>query len=262
MARTVLPTQALALVAAASIGTAPAWAQDNYEIQVYSAETVAPRTTMVELHSNFTLNGRSTAQDGLWPTEHAFHETLEITQGITSWFETGLYLFTSARGGQGWQWAGDHIRPRARVPEAWAWPVGVSVSMEFGYQRPQVSPDTWTWEIRPIIDKQLGPWYVAANPALERSWRGPGVSKGVEFSPAAQVGYDVTRTVNLALEYYGSWGPVTGLDPYQEQQHQLFAAVNLTTSPTWEFNLGLGDGFTKNTDHLIAKMILGRRIPW
>lgn len=32
-------------------------AQDNYEIQVYGADTVAPKTLMVELHSNFTIDG-------------------------------------------------------------------------------------------------------------------------------------------------------------------------------------------------------------
>ena len=32
-------------------------AQDNYEIQVYGSDTVAPQTTMLELHSNFTVEG-------------------------------------------------------------------------------------------------------------------------------------------------------------------------------------------------------------
>src|SRR5713226_7627845 len=44
---------------------APAAAQDNYEIQVYGAETVAPRHTMVELHSNFTIQVSKTVQDGV-----------------------------------------------------------------------------------------------------------------------------------------------------------------------------------------------------
>ncbi|HEX9457277.1 MAG TPA: hypothetical protein VF935_06540, partial [Candidatus Acidoferrum sp.] len=101
---------------------APAAAQDNYEIQVYSFDTVPPHHTMVELHSNFTLSGSKTFQDGLQPTNHAFHETLEITRGFTDWFETGFYVFTSARSGQGWDWVGDHIRPRFRIPEKWHWP--------------------------------------------------------------------------------------------------------------------------------------------
>ncbi len=42
-------------------------AQDNYEIQVYGADTVEPGHTMLELHSNFTFEGSKTVQDGLSP---------------------------------------------------------------------------------------------------------------------------------------------------------------------------------------------------
>src|SRR6266481_8773261 len=158
-------------------------AQDNYEIQVYSVDTVEPRSTMVEFHTNFTAQGSKTAVNGVLPTNHAIHETIEITQGWNDWFETGFYIFTSARSGNGWQWVGDHIRPRVRAPEKWKWPVGLSLSAEFGYQRAVFSADTWTWEIRPIIDKKLGKWYWSFNPSFDRSFHGPGVSKGLEFSP-------------------------------------------------------------------------------
>ena len=77
-------------------------AQDNYEIQVYGSDTVAPGHTMLELHSNFTFDGSKTMANGLFPTNHAEHETLEITHGFTSWFEVGFYVFTSIRNGQGW----------------------------------------------------------------------------------------------------------------------------------------------------------------
>ena len=38
----------------------PLFGQGNYEIQVYGSDTVSPGNTMVELHSNFTLNGSKT----------------------------------------------------------------------------------------------------------------------------------------------------------------------------------------------------------
>jgi len=214
---------------------------------------------MFELHSNLTVDGRKMPDGDLWPTEDALHETVEITHGFTPWFETGFYIFTSARSGQGWQWVGDHVRPRVRVPASWGWPVGVSISTEIGYQRPEVSADTWTWEIRPIVDKQLGRWYLAVNPALERSFHGPSASRGFEFAPAATVGYDVTPFVNVAGEYYGSWGSLRALDPIESQQHQAFGVVNLNFGPQWEFNFGVGEGFTRATDHLIVKAILGIR---
>src|SRR5579885_1857284 len=144
--RTALPiclTYFFALV----FGAYPASAQDNYEIQVYGYDTVEPHRTMVELHSNFTIDGTKTVENGLYPSNHAQHETIEITHGFTDYFELGFYIFTSVRNGFGW--VGDHIRPRFRIPPEWKWPVGLSLSNEIGYQRRAFSTDTWTWEMRP-----------------------------------------------------------------------------------------------------------------
>lgn len=238
---------------------APARAQDNYEIQVYGADTVAPGHTMFELHSNFTIDGSKQMTGGVYPTNHAEHETIEITHGFNDWFETGFYIFTSARSGQGWQWVGDHIRPRFRVPEKWHWPVGVSLSNEIGYQRRQFSPDTWTWEIRPIVDQKIGRWYWSINPTLDRSFHGASVSQGFVFSPNFKFSYDFTPKISGGLEYYGSVGPITGFDAVADQQQQIVPAVDLNVSPKWEINFGLGVGVTRSTDHLIAKMVLGYR---
>jgi hypothetical protein len=250
-----------ALVALIFLQTAlPMWAQGNYEVQVYGAEMVPPGRTMLELHSNFTFEGSKNFMDGVRPDEHALHETIEITQGFTSWFETGVYVFMSYREGEGYQWVGDHIRPRVRIPEKWHWPVNVSISTEVGYQRRSYSTDTWTWEIRPIVDKQWGRWYTAVNPALERSFHGLEVSKGVTFSPAVKVSYDVTKKIAMGFEYYGAVGSITGFDAVRDQQQAIMPALDLNFGPNWEFNLAAGIGITQATDHLLVKMIIGRRL--
>jgi len=239
-----------------------ACAQDNYEIQVYGSDTVAPGTTMLEFHTNFTAEGQKTVVDGVQPSNHAVHETLEITHGFNSWFETGFYVFTSIQPDGGWQWVGDHIRPRVRVPESWHWPVGVSLSQEIGYQRRAFSPDTWTWEIRPIVDQKAGRWYWAFNPALERSFHGESVHRGMEFSPNAKVSYDFSKRVSGGLEYYGAFGPLGDFDPARDQEHQFFPSIDLDLGPQWELNFGVGVGTTRSTDHLIIKCIVGRRFSW
>jgi hypothetical protein len=236
--------------------SAPACAQDNYEIQVYGYDQVEPHHTMVELHSNFTIDGSKTVQNGLLPTNHAEHETIEITHGFTDWFETGFYIFTSARSGQGVQWVGDHIRPRVRVPKKWHWPVGVSLSNELGYQRRKFATDSWTWEMRPIIDQQIGRWYWSFNPTFDKSFHGESVHQGFVFSPNVKFSYDFTKKITGGFEYYGSVGPATEFSPINQQQHQIFPAIDLNLSPNWEVNFGLGVGVTRSTDHLIAKMIL------
>jgi hypothetical protein len=47
---------ALSLSALHGFGVPAGRAQDNYEIQVYGYDTVDPGKTMVELHSNFTID--------------------------------------------------------------------------------------------------------------------------------------------------------------------------------------------------------------
>ena len=237
----------------------PIVAQENYEIQVYGSETMKPGRTMVELHSNFTIKGTKKIEDGVLPTNHAWHETLEITHGFTDWFETGFYIFTAKPSGYGYQFVGSHIRPRVRVPESWKLPVGISLSTEVGYQRARFSTDTWTIEIRPIIDKELGKWYLSFNPTIGRSFHGPGIASGVVFSPNFKVSYDLTPKVKGGIEYYGSLGPITGFDRFRDQQQQFVAAIDLDVHPDWEFNFGVGLGATSGTDHLLVKAIVGRR---
>ncbi len=232
-------------------------AQDNYEIQVYGSETQPKGRTMVELHSNFTIQGERETVNGVLPDHHALHETLEITHGFTPWFETGFYVFSSIQPGHGWEWVGDHIRPRVRVPDEWHWPVGVSLSTEIGYQRREFSEDTWTWELRPIIDKHWGRWYVAVNPSLEKSLHGLNSNKGYDFAPSAKVSYDLTKVVAAGFEYYSSLGLIGHFDNLDEQQHQIFPTIDLTLSPRIEFNFGVGIGLTHGTDDLIVKLILG-----
>jgi hypothetical protein len=243
-------------------GLRHAYGQGNYEIQVYGSDTVPPKNLMVELHSNYTVSGQTNVIDGVYPTNHQEHETLELTQGITDWSEIGFYVFTSEQDGHGVQWVGDHIRPRVRAPDSWHLPVGLSLSTEIGYQRAVYSPDTWTWEIRPIIDKTLGRWYFAVNPAFERTFHGPDVKQGVGFSPAAKLSYDFTRQISGGFEYYGDYGRLFDFESLHYQQQQLFVVTDLNVSPVWEINFGVGLGPTAGTDHLIVKGILGRRFNW
>ena len=235
-------------------------AQENYEIQVYGSETMPVGTTMFELHSNYALEGRRVLEAGVLPTHHALHETVEITHGFTPWFEIGAYLFTSAAPGQSWRVIGSHIRPRVRAPESWNWPVGASLSMEVGVQDRKYSTDTWSVEIRPIVDKQLGAWYLSFNPTLEHGLRGQTSAEGFEFAPNAVINRDVTRKVNVGVEYYGGMGPIHHIAPRAEQAHQLFGVVNLDMGPEWEFNAGYGVGLTTPAEKRMIKVIFGRRV--
>ncbi len=238
---------------------APACAQDSFEIEVYGSETLSRGETSLELHSVFNAESDEPQAAGVYPSHHSINESVEVAHGFTDWFQGSLYVLTSANTAYGWQWAGDRLRPQVRMSEAWHWPVGLSLSAEFGHQRPCFSPDTWIVELMPIIDKKINPWYFGFNPTFDRSLHGPSVSRGFEFSPNVKVSYNIFRRAAAGVEYYGSYGSVGSFDPLQQQQHQIVPSLKLDLPHRWELDAGYAFGLTPGTKEQVLKVIVGRR---
>lgn len=237
-------------------------AQDNYEIQVYASPTQAKGSTMFELHSNYTFNGSTQIVNGVLPSNHSLHETLEITTGITSIFETGVYLFTNYTPGYGYQIVGMHLRPRVMAPADWGIPFGLSLSMEIGYQKPAYADDEWSLEIRPIIDRQWGKFYASLNPTFGVSLKSDYNNSVPTFEPNVKLSYAILKNAAFGIEYYGDMGPVTNFDQGKQQNHALFITYDLLNNIRWELNIGAGFGLTPATDPFVFKIITGRRIVW
>ncbi len=237
----------------------PAAAQDLFEIQVYPYETVEPHRTMVEFHMNYFPSGTKHAEPGGFPNNHQFHFTVEITHGLTKHWELGGYLVTAYVPGVGPKFAGSRVRPRFRAPESWHLPFGFSVSTELGFNKHQFEANTITLEIRPILEKQAGKWYLSVNPDLTKAFRGPDAHRGFGLEPGVKISYNVTKLLAPGLEYYAETGPIAHFKPLREQHHLLFPTLDLNTSPNWEINLGVGRGLTGTSEHWIVKWIIGYR---
>ncbi len=252
----------ITLIIFSIIFSATSFSQDNYEIQVYGSQTQSPGSSMFELHSNYTFNGQMQTEKGVLPSYHSLHETLEITTGITPVFETGFYLFTSYVPGHGYQIVGSHIRPRIMAPQKWDLPVGLSLSVEFGYQRAEYSTDTWSIELRPIIDKQWKKLYISFNPTLGIALKSKYDNSVPSFEPNLKIGYLFFRNTSFGIEYYGDCGSINHFDKLAQQNHALFVVYDLQNNAKWELNIGGGFGLTQATDGFIFKVILGRRVSW
>src|SRR5687768_980526 len=109
-------------------------AQADNEIQVYASPTIQQNWTIFELHSNYTFRGSQLLMDprsAKW-----LNETVEITHGFGKNFELGFYTFTGIAPGGRFQYLGNQLRPRVTVPGHWDWLMGASLSIEFGFFRP------------------------------------------------------------------------------------------------------------------------------
>lgn len=208
---------------------------------------------------NFFPSGTTTSDHGLYPMNHQFHLTLEVTHGISKYWEIGGYLLTAYVPGVGPKFVGSHVRPRFRLPEDWHLPFKISLSTELGFDKSQFSTDTISLEIRPILEKASARWYLSLNPGMTKSFRGESAHRGLGFDPSLKLAYAPTALVSPGIEYYSDTGFITHFDPLHEQHHLLFAAIDVNTSPDWEFNIGLGRGLTGTSEHWIVKWILGRR---
>lgn len=195
-------------------------------------------------------------------TEHTGHELVEVTAGVTSWSEVALYGFAIRPPGGSLQLAGGSARVKLRIPDQWHWPIGVAISTEIEHEPASLSPHTWTWELRPIIDRAHGRWYASVNPVIEHVLAGADTSGGVQFTPSARLTYDVARTLTAGVEYYGAFGKFGAFASPNNRLQQFFGAIDLHVSPLWELNAGLGVGTTSATSHLVAKIVVGRRFSW
>src|SRR5688500_7986427 len=136
------------LTALLALSVTSSLAQAENAIQVYASPTIQHKWTIFELHSNYTFKGSKTLAD---PKQAKWtNETLEITHGFAKNFEIGFYTFTGISPSGKFQYLGNQLRPRVTVPESWKWNVGASLSVEFGFFRPDdTTSSSWQGEIRP-----------------------------------------------------------------------------------------------------------------
>jgi len=237
-------------------------AQENYEIQVYGSQTQQKNSTIFELHSNYTFDGEKEVVKGVRPTYHALHETVEITHGITDNFELGFYLFTNYLPDYGFRVIGTHLRPRIMAPSKWNLPVGLSLSAEIGYQSANYSEETWSLEVRPIIDKQWDKFYISLNPTLGVQLKGVEHSSAPTFAPNVKAYYAFFKNGALGAEYYGDLGPLNAFETGPQQSHAIFITFDLLNNKNWELNTGAGFRLTDATDGFVYKILIGRRVYW
>lgn len=235
----------------------PSIAQADNEIQVYASPTIQHKWTIFELHSNYTFKGHKFLTDpkaARWQ-----NETLEITHGVGKNFELGFYTFTAFSPQGDFQYLGNQIRPRVTVPQSWQWPVGASLSVEFGFFRPdKATPFFLQGEMRPIVDKSWGNLYMAFNPNINFVFTGP--DKGAGITPQIKSVYTINNIYGLGFEYYTELGSFRRLLPAQRQEHLIGPAIDLYVHPLWEINTAFLFGLTDYSNQRIFKLLLGKRV--
>jgi hypothetical protein len=245
-----------------SIGSVDCQAQvDPWEFEVYPYATTPRGMAELETDNAAVARGHSAGGDGTakgtFPSQGIWYNTYEVTYGLTDRIETAAYLTMARPSGYAFQRSGEKIRLRGRLFDEDVLPVdlGWYVEMEW-HKTPQFDDASRELELRPIIEKDFGPFSITVNPKFEKVLAGVGKGRGFEFGYVASVYYRWKRRFSPGLEFYGGTGLVDEPDPSSQQQHYIFPVVRGELPHGIEYNFGVGYGLTRGSDHLIFKFNL------
>jgi hypothetical protein len=265
--------RSLALAAAALVLAAtPARAIDRFEIQVYESDINEPGQPGLELHLNYAFDGTKEPEfDGQVPPYHVGRLTFEPAVGVTEWLELGAYvqLFWAPGDGEGTRFGGWKARAKLVDPERVSGHFMLGLNVELAKVPHAVEQEAWANEFRPILGWKGGRWLVSVNPILGYALTGPDKFRP-DLEPCGKVTWDTHLGFATGVEYFTSLGFANDLLPRAEQEHLLFAVVDLVPGPKpaggspmhgegWELNAGVGTALTDAPGpHVLVKAIVGR----
>ncbi len=257
-----LPRALLSIVALCSLGSLPCFAQvDPWEFEVYPYSTTPRGMAEFETDNSVVTRGHPDGGEGTaagtLPSQGMWSNAYELSYGLTDRIEGAIYLNMARPEGGGLRWAGDNIRLRGRLFDEGVLPVDVGWYAELEWHKtPQFDDATRELEFRPILEKDIGLFSIMVNPKLEKVLAGAGHDQGFEFGYDAGIRFRWTRALSPGLEFYGGAGLVDGLDSPREQQHCVFPVVWGALPHGLEYNIGVGYGLTRASDHVIVKFNL------
>lgn len=234
---------------------------DPWEFEVYPYATLPRGMGEVETLNAIVANGHREpgvgTANGTFSSDRQWYNATEFTYGITDRIEAAAYVTFAQPNGHALQWSGNKFRLRGRLFDPGVLPVDVGWYLELEtHKTPQFDDASRELEFRPILEKDFGSVSVMVNPKFEKVLAGAGRHQGVEFGYAVGIQYRLNRRFSPGLEFYGGSGLIDQPDPLREQQHYLFPTVWGELPGGLEYNIGIGYGLTRGSDHVIFKVNL------
>ncbi|HEX5392059.1 MAG TPA: hypothetical protein VFW68_02175 [Rhodocyclaceae bacterium] len=227
------------------------------EIQVYTDDLTEQGGFGVELHVITLPKGRKEPDyQGESVPYHSLYTTAELSWGLTPTTDIGLYIPGVRDGTTGrielaglkgrFKWLpvkGDEING--------GWFSGVN--FELGNVAHQYNQVRTNLEVRFMAGWRDANWLLGINPVL-----GYELSDNPAGHPGYGFGLKATRRVApgiaLGTEYYTDRGNIGHTLPWEQQDNRLFLVMDYDRKP-WNFNFGIGRGFTHAADKLTIKTI-------
>jgi len=245
------------LIAGLLAAALPCRAALEDEIQVY-LDDINPRGEFgLQLHLNATPAGRETPDfPGEVVSAHGYRATAEFAYGLGHGLEAGLYLPTLVEPHGGFQVAGAKLRMK------WVWIASethdgyfAGANAELGRIAARYEQSQDALELRFFAGHDGERWLLACNPILGFDLSGPGRRHAPDVQFDLKVARKLAAGLSIGGEYYPDFGRLSDHSSFREQDHRLFAVIDLDRKP-WVVNVGVGYGLTAASDRWTVKAIV------
>jgi hypothetical protein len=230
------------------------------EIVIFADEGEKPGEFGYELHFNYAAKARREPDyPGETPPDGVFRFMPELSYGLSETWNLGLHLPMSYRSGNT---SVDGFKARItnlniRDTDWGSWFYGSNY--ELSYFSKRLSESQLEFELLGILGMRRSGWLFVINPQLGRalSSNTPELDKHVDLSINSKVMKTIGSHLAVGFEHYSEFGNVERPQFGAASTQITYAIVEFKTKWEFEFNIGIGHGWTAPTDKLVYKMIVG-----
>lgn len=214
----------------------------NYnELEIEGYSTAAKHEMEFETAASWST-GDQDNQTG----EKIFRNSLAATYGITDTWELGLHFSFDQLPDESFQQRSTALAARTRFFEAGE--MFIDTGLELEAAAPQKSDEKYTFETKLILEKNIGKFTFAFNPALEfvqlKEANDEGKTTELEKSYAAQMLYNYSSKIQPHIDLIGEIAD-------SNQKQMLLGQVDMKIAKFWSATVGVGTGLTSATESKI-----------
>ena len=208
---------------------------------------------------DFNFFGKTLSRQGL------LAHSLELEYGLSNKWGIAMYLDFEDPKGESLK----HVRTKALMAhyaffDKGSRPVDLAIYLEYIFHNKDYK-DYEEFEVRLILEKDVGPFRIDFNPIFEKKTSGAKVEEGLEFNYALGLYYlnngeGIYFSKNLmiqpGIEFYGKMGEISDFKDWDDQRHYIFPTLDMHIGKRLHWHTGVGFGLTEASDKVTIKSIL------
>jgi hypothetical protein len=235
----------------------PVKALADPEIMIHEYDLAERGEIVTTMHSNYTLRGARSTDDGTWPGYRHTFLMAEFATGLAPGWEVGVHIPVQRAGvnsdsSRAGQWGASGVMFRLKHVVKHDSGLFYGFNTEYDMLSKRFSPESRGIEMRGILGYDNEHYRVTLNPHVMILW-GNGQERKNEFAFDMKALHKLQPDFAWGVEIYTDWGKLENLQPsHGDRTIYLLGEFNTRAGG---IHLGIGKGFQQTADRLNVKAV-------